>query len=54
MRLKQRMMMKGERGSSWKRPWDIETGEEDQDEVITVAKSCEYRQFIDVCKTGGN
>ena len=34
--------------------WDIENGEEDQDEVVTVAESCEQRQFIHDCITGEN
>ena len=44
----------GRKGSPWKMPRDIENGEEDQDEMITVAESCEYRQFIYDCITGGN
>ena len=41
MGLKQRMKMRRERGSPWKIPWNIENGEEDQDEVVTVAENCE-------------
>ena len=40
MGLGQRMKMKVERGSPWKTPQDIEKGEEDQNEVVTVAESC--------------
>ena len=40
------MKMRGERGSPWKMPRDMGNGEEDQDEVITVVESFEYRQFI--------
>ena len=46
--------MRGERGSPWKTPRDTENGEKNQDEMITVAESREYRQFIYDRITGGN
>ena len=42
--------------SPWncKTPLEIEDGEVDQDELVTVAESCEQRQLLYDCTTAGN